>query len=86
MMKNLLIFILLQGVYNDTLTFDVMIMLTFPQLNFIIVIMCSLVFIWSIPFFLYFQQRWTWDADGRSTFPSNFKPSPMHRVFAHSHV
>ena len=30
------------------LTFDVMIMLTFPQLNFIIVIMCSLVFIWSI--------------------------------------
>ena len=56
-----------------TLTFNVMIMLTFPQLNFIIVIMCSLVFIWSIPFFLYFQQRWTWDADGRSTFPSNFK-------------
>ena len=67
--------------------FGVMIiMLTFPHLNFIIVIMCSLVFIWSIPFFLYFQQRWTWDADGRSTFPSNLKPSPMHRVFAHSHV
>ena len=66
--------------------FGVMIILTFPQLNFIIVIMCSLVFIWNIPFFLYFQQRWTWDADGRSTFPSNFKPSPMHRVFAHSHV
>ena len=40
----------------------------------------------SIPFFLYFQQRWTWDTDGRSTFPSNLKPSPMHRVFAHSHV
>jgi len=39
-MKNMLIFLLLQGVYNDTLTFDVMIMLTFPQLNFIIVIMC----------------------------------------------
>ena len=48
MMKNLLIFLLLQGVCNDTLTFNVMIMLTFPQLNFIIVIMCSLVIIWSI--------------------------------------